>query len=343
MSSSTSIELRGLPASSDDEQYSPLLSGAMKPKDDIQRVKRPLGERVNVKQLMRVWGPRLDFVVRLMLVSTFLDDSLRTATQFSALAKEVGAVTLVLGLLAELLGSLCLLALVWPNGATSTLIGWAIAQPVLYGQLSNVELVAGSISVVGGLLMLRAHLVPEQSRYGAGAYTQLFGRLLLPAVYLYRAWLFLYSMITLDETNSFAMYLSSLSMFAVKTAMLVGLVIASMLVAAGLRSRIIALLFALLNITFVCYQHPFFRFVRHEDGEWKYEDVMWMPTVVLSTDTSVVDFEPWQIYDLHKYYFFLGLSTSGALLVLAQFGPGDISVQKNEVVLPVVARTQDLY
>jgi len=342
MSSSTSIELRGLPASSDDEQYSPLMSGAMKPKDAIQRVKRPLDERVNVKQLMRVWGPRLDFVVRLMLVSTFLDDSLRTATQFSLLATEVGAVVLVLGLLAELLGSLCLLALVWPNGATSALIGWAIAQPVLYGQLSNVELVAGSISVVGGLLMLRAHLVPEQSRDGAGAYTQLFGRLLLPAVYLYRAWLFLYSMITLDETNSFAMYFSSLSMVAVKTAMLVGLVIASMLVAAGLRSRIIALLFALVNITFVCYQHPFFLFVRREDGEWKYED-MWMPTVVLSTDMSMFDLKPWQIYDLHKFYFFLGLSTSGALLVLAQVGPGDISVQKNEVVLPVVARAQDLY
>ena len=39
--------------------------------------------------LLRVWGPRVEFAVRLVLVATFLDDSLRTATNFSEHATQV--------------------------------------------------------------------------------------------------------------------------------------------------------------------------------------------------------------------------------------------------------------
>ena len=51
--------------------------------------------------------------------------------------------------------------------------------------------------------------------------------------------------------------------------------------------------------------------------------------------------ESYHIFDLHRYYFFQGLSTSGALLLLAQFGPGKIAVEENEVILPVMQRAQD--
>ena len=339
------------------------------------RCLKPLDERVSVKLLLRIWGPRFEFFVRLILVATFLDDSIRVARNFSEhidqvvaaiqplaaaspdLVGYIATVVLGVGLLAQSLGSLCLVALIQPDGATKALIGWAIVQPVLYAQLANVEFVAESLSLVGGLLMLRAHLVSEQARrdplngggldgaaQAAVARTQLLGRLLLPAVYLYHAGLFLNSALTLDETNSLAMYAQSLSMFAVNVAALVGLVLGGVLVAAGLRSRTVALTLALVNLAFVCYQHPFFRFVWIEGGEWKYNEVEMrasMPQVALPTDITPLDFEPWQVYDLHRYYFFQGLSASGALLLLAQFGPGDMAVEKDEVLLPVVQRAQD--
>jgi len=338
------------------------MSGAKKPESLFQRLLRPLDERFNVKMLMRVWGPRLELVVRLMLVATFLDDSFRTATHFSEHTKQVGekgclkwltatspelvsiiaTVALGIGLAAQSLGSLCLLSLRQPDAATKALICWAIAQPVLYAQLSNIEFVAESLSLVGGLFMLRAHLVFEQARHSGGARTQLLGRLLLPTMYLYYAGLFLFSAFTLDETNDLVMYVSSLSMFVVNTAVFIGIVIGSMLVAASLKSRIIAFVLALINLCFVCYQHPFFRYIWLEGGEWKYDEVnMSVQNIALPSNIDQDEIDPSQIYELHRYYFFLGLSTSGALLLLAQFGPGKIAIQKDEVLLPVVVRAQD--
>ena len=51
--------------------------------------------------------------------------------------------------------------------------------------------------------------------------------------------------------------------------------------------------------------------------------------------------ESYHIFDLHRYYFFQGLSTSGALLLLAQFGPGEIAVQEDEVLLGDVQKARD--
>ena len=191
------------------------------------RCLKPLDERVSVKLLLRIWGPRFEFFVRLILVATFLDDSIRVARNFSEhidqvvaaiqplaaaspdLVGYIATVVLGVGLLAQSLGSLCLVALIQPDGATKALIGWAIVQPVLYAQLANVEFVAESLSLVGGLLIMRAHLSEQAKRDGrrvplgggtlcvpadadsapevAIARTQLLGRLLLPSVYLYRA------------------------------------------------------------------------------------------------------------------------------------------------------------
>jgi len=354
------IEMHLLISENDDLKQK---SGAKKSDEGLlQRLILWLDERLNVKMLMRVWGPRLEFVVRLMLVATFLDDSFHTVTHFSEHTNQiseqgclnllesispklvgfVATVALGIGLLAQFLGVFCLIMLFQPDYATKSLICWTITQPVLYGQLSNVEFVAESLSLIGGLLMLRAHLVFKQTRHGSGKYTQLLGRLLLPTMYLYYAGLFFFSVSTLDETSNLAVYVSSLSMFIVNTAMLLGLVVCSILIATGLKSRLVAFLLALVNLGFVCYQHPFFRFVWLEDGDWKYdEDNMSMPRVSLPTDISPSDFDPLQIYNLHRYYFFLGLSTSGALLLLAQFGPGKIAVQQDEILLTVVARAQD--
>ena len=63
-------------------------------------------------------------------------------------------------------------------------------------------------------------------------------------------------------------------MFVVDTAVFVVLVLSCALVAAGLKSRTVALSLALVNLGFVCYQHPFFRYVWIEGGEWKYDAVL---------------------------------------------------------------------
>ena len=258
------------------------------------RCLKPLDDIVSVKLLLRIWGPRFEFFVRLILVATFLDDSIRVATNFSEHTDQVvaagqplaeasphliyyaAAVVLAAGLLAQSLGSLCLVALIQPDVATKALIGWAIVQPVLYAQLTNFEFVAESLSLVGGLLIMRAHLSEQAKRDGrrvpvgggtlcvpadpdsapelAIARTQLLGRLLLPSVYLYRA-------LTLLGSLADAQYRKELSysMSAVDTAVAIGLVLGCALVAAGLKSRTIALSLSLLTLVLMLYLHPFFR------------------------------------------------------------------------------------
>ena len=336
----------------------PLKAGGTRTEGLLQRLGCQLTESRNMKVLMRTWEPRIEFILRLMLVATFLEDSFGTITNFSAHAKQVGEeayllnwlsetspgfvcvtsiVALGFGLLAQLIGSICLIMLIKPDVATKVLIGWAIAQPFLYAQLSNLEFIAESLSIIGGLLMLRAHLVSDRARN----LVQFLGRVLLPMMYLYYLGHFMYSMFTLEKTSSLGMFISSLSMFVINVLLLVALAICSMLVAAGLKSRVVALLLALVNLIFVFQQHPFFRMIKYQGGEWKYiEDNMSMPHVVLPTDVTPNEIDPEQIYALHKYYFFLGLSTSGALLLLAQYGPGHIAVQKDEAIFPII-RAQD--
>ena len=342
----------------------------------ILRCLKRLDEHTSVKLLFEVWGPRLEFFVRLLLVATFLDDSFRAATHFSDHVEQVGkegylksmaetqpelvnvlgTVALTVGLLAQSLGSLCLLALYMPDEAAKVLMGWALAQPVLYAQLANVQFMAESLSLVGGLYILRAHLyeqakrndyrrvpsgggellAPDDKEYvseGDIARTQLLGRLLLMAAYLYHAGSLL--------RTAFG---SSISIFVVDAAVVVGLMGGCALVAVGLKSRTIALALALLNLGYICYQHPFFRFVWREGGEWKYDEAkirQSMPHVALPKELSEGDFESWLVFDLHRYYFFHGLSISGALLLLAQFGPGKIAVEEEEIILGDVQRVRD--
>eukprot|EP00979_Chaetoceros_neogracilis_P001139 scaffold197_cov268-Chaetoceros_neogracile.AAC.54 len=328
------------------------------PEGLFHRLMLKLDEGWNLKNLCRLLGPRFEFTVRLMLVSTFIDDSIRVLMHFSehmeqiveqgclkwlsepSFAFFIAAVLLGIGLLAQSIGSFCLLARVELDGATKVLIGWVIVQPVLYLQLWNFGFLAESLSLIGGLLMLRSHLVLDQAEYVV-ARMQLISRLLLPSMYLYYAGKFLISAITLDETNNFAAFVLSLSMFLFSIAALVGLVIGSMLVSIGLKSRFVALSLALINLGFVFYQYPFFRFVYLCGGQWKIRDDIPMPHVSLPEDVYPGDWDllqiRWQIYDLYRYYFFLGLSNSGALMLLAQFGPGEIAVQKDEIMIPTRA------
>jgi len=303
----------------------------------LQRIMLSIDEKTNVKVVMNTWQPRLEFALRLMLVATFFDDSFHTLLDFSEHSQKVNAFVLVIGILAQIFGSLCIVGSQYIDWSTKALIAWLIVQPILYKQASNFDLLMESCSLVGGLLLLRSHMVKDSW----SSRTQLLGRLLLPAMYLYDAGVYMTEAEVLEQTSSFATFFASLSVFMVGIAIMIGLLMGASLVAVGLKSRVVALLLALFNFGFVCYQHPFWTYIYRQDGEWKYQKNMPLPTFSVTNDISRFDVDPSLIYDLHRYYFFLSMSTTAGLLLLTMTGPGKVAVQNDEIILPQVGRAQD--
>ncbi|GMI30996.1 hypothetical protein TeGR_g469 [Tetraparma gracilis] len=299
-----------------------------------------------MKHVARAWAPRLALLSRALLCATFLDDALRLALQPPGPMAMLGPVPLgaaafqpFVGLVVELFGSLCLIALFRPGRASLALAAWSLLQPFLFGQLSNALLVSSSLSVVGGLLLVRASHVPTSP------YAQLLGRLLIPAPYVCFAGWLLASSLELSETTSLPSYLADLSIFLVSFLAFLALLLGSALVALGLRSRKVALAAALANLAYAFHAHPFFLYAsRCPDPVgcsrgWEYSDAMPFPAVSIPFPLTPADFTLAEIYDLHRCYFFLAVSCTGALLVLAQAGPGEIAAQKDEAILPT--RAQD--
>jgi len=235
-----------------------------------QRIMLRVEEQVSVKLLLKVWGPRFEIFTRCMLVTIFLVDSVGMAVHFSEQVGQFGSgsfgfFAVTLGVLVQSIASLGLLVKpsvghVW----CPLLIGWEVLQPVLYGQLANLEFVCGSLSIVGGLCLLMAHLQKESdSEEGKSSAhntfqvgTELTGRLLLPSSYTYQAWLYLSMMMVSRDTSGVVDYLLKFSSSVVSAALLVILIIGCLLIAVGLGSRTVALGLAILNIAFVCYEHP---------------------------------------------------------------------------------------
>merc|ERR1711937_666228 len=110
------------------------------------------------------------------------------------------------------------------------------------------------------------------------------------------------------------------------------LVVGSVLVAHGLRSRLVAFLLGLANIGLVCYRDPIFRYLAlDEDGKLTVAGPIYqnLPKAY-AIHEALLSADPWEIWGLHKYYFFIGLSTSGALLLLAQHGSGAGAVRNKQ-------------
>lgn len=303
----------------------------------LQRIMLTIDEHSNVKVLMKTWQPRLEFIIRLMLVATFMDDSFHTMLDLPEHIQKVNAFALVAGILAQVCGSICIVGSCYIDWSTKALIAWVLVQPLLYKQVSNFDLITESCSLVGGLLLLRSHMV--QDSWASG--TQLVGRLLLPTMYLYDVGCYFTEAEEIDQTNSYMVFLSNLSLFMFYVVMIVGLLIGASLVAIGLKSRIVALLLSIFSLGFTCYQHPFWTYIYRSDGEWKYKRGMPLPNFAVTKDMSQYDVDPSLIYELHRYYFFLGISTTAGLLLLTVNGPGKVAVQNDEALLPQVGRALD--
>jgi len=325
-----------------------------------------LDERMSVKMLQRRWAPRMYFIVRLLLVATFIDDSIRVATHFwehseqaigymhryedeyPSLIGVTSAVFLAGGLVAQVAGVLLTLLHVQVDLATRLLVGWVLVHPVLYGQLGNTEFCAESISLVGGILVMRAHALgglrkQAGSNMGDGegfSRTQLLGRLLLPTLYLYHAGAsLLANLVDLEHKSS-----HSVPIYIIDVVVMGIIGVGVCLVTAGLCSRAIALSLALINMAFGAHEHPFWRMVWLDaSGKWVHAELTGkdLPHLVMPEGLTPDDFEPWQVVDVHRYFFFQGLSTSGALLLLTLHGPGKLAVEENELLLVKVERAKD--
>lgn len=112
----------------------------------------------------------LDLLGRVLLASTFAEDGARVLTQwrtqvkilalhFGTSARALGAIRLALALSA-MVQLPCAVLLVLGRAVLPTcalLVAWLVAQPVLYNQLNNSQLLIASASIAGGLLFLCAH------------------------------------------------------------------------------------------------------------------------------------------------------------------------------------------
>jgi len=328
---------------------------------------RKLDEYVPVKVLIKRGQGRAEVVVRLLTLATFIDDVIRVTFHFREHADQavgyldplmrddwpvlmlhIATLLLALGLIAQAAGTAMVVALYEVNLATKLLIGWVLVHPVLYAQLTNVEFCAESVSLVGGLLIMRAHLLsaegraadpPARSAEARVAGTQLLGRLLLPALYLNHAGSTLLSNMDLKHRASHAVFMYLIDLLLL---LLLGVLISA--VAAGLRSRFIALALAVANLVHAAVEHPWWRMVWLDRSlNWQYANMtdLKIPYVELPEGITYDDLEPWHLVDMHRYFFFQGVSTSGALLLLTLHGPGALAVEENEVLLGSVERAKD--
>ena len=330
-----------------------------------QRTMLALDERYgNMNVLFQQWQPRVEFFVRVLLVASFVDDSFRMLTNFENHVVQVAAITLYnptlatvavgVGLCVQSFGALAVIANFKIRAATLALIGWTITQPFLYAQGTNLEFLAESMSLLGGLVLLRAHHQPSQD--AAKHTTQFLGRLLLPSMYLYYGGMWMTSILfDNEETGSYFQYFTSLSSVLVVVLLSIGLLCGAGLVAVGLKSRLVALLLAVINLLYTVEQHPYYTYAWRNatTGEWEYDTTRMNPAALVVTATTpgeginidgvaedvVLDYT--ELYDVHKYYFYLGVSTTGAFLLLALFGPGHHALQRHEVLLPTVQRARD--
>jgi len=317
----------------------------------LQSLGLMLDKHINLKQAKKIWGPRIHLLLRVMLVLTFIEDGFRTLMNFSGHTQQLCHVGLLgwladmapqgtyflacifalFGLIFQTGGAILLILAKYPAHVTKGLIAWSILQVFLNGQISTAEVVAETLSLIGGLLTLLAHTERDISPH-----VSLIGRILLPSVYVFRAESFFLDEMKHDETTSYAMYFAEMSAFLFSMILMIGMLLGSALAAVGLRSRMVALCLAILNVALAFYFHPFFLYVSFKNGGWVYEeDTMPIPDVALPDYAGPGDLSPEMVYDIHKYYFFMELSSSAALFLLAQLGPGEMAMQRDESLLPV--------
>lgn len=272
-----------------------------------------LTRRVNTKR----WVHRLEMLGRLALCATFLDDALRALSaprrQMRLLARSfgvgdaasaLGGAVLAGSTVLQLAGTALLLSRRREPLGCRLLIGWACAQPLLYGATRQAQLVATSVSVVGGLLLVMA----EHSRRAQATplpRAQLAGRVCATGVLLHGAFAPLVARVRSGHSAD-----DSLLQTAADVLVAVGASLLCLLVICGFKSRWSAAALVVCLASANLWLHPF-----------------WALSSSLHAD----------LVDGSRFCYFHTLSAVGALLLLVLYGPGRASIDEPSGPLPVIA------
>jgi uncharacterized membrane protein YphA (DoxX/SURF4 family) len=304
------------------------------PRTHMDVVLGRLDARISIKHIWR----RLQLLARVLIVSTFIDDAIRVASDYTGQADSMRTVgfgdplsaLMPIGfVLVQTAGALLVLTDRSPlaEAGCVLLAVWTAAHPFLYAQHSNAEFVVESVSIIGGLLILLSNrrALARSMHSGGGTepatdQLQLAGRACLSALYVFYAQKMARHRLTdgAEEAPGEAL---------VEGVLLAGLLGLTGLIVIGLRSRWCALVLALITACTALYSHPWYAVL------WSSRDTYTLEDVVGYEGTQV----PAWVYATHqRYFFFQQLSTAGALLQLVVHGPGKYSVDEADGPLQVV-------
>ena len=314
------------------------------------RVKPPLtaaadwlDARINVKHSWR----RLQLFARCLIVSTFIDDTLRIACDHEgqrasmeqaheSLSHAATHLLPVLFVLTQASGSL--LVLCGRPGSEQLgvciLATWAAIHPFLYKQQENTEFMVESLSIIGGLLILLASMRATARRgraepHAAGSRVDLLqraGRSCHSALFVYYAAKAARERLAALEGRAAA---EAPGVALIEGVLLAALACLSALLILGLRSRLAALALAVATAGAALFKHPWY-VTMWSDGTFALDDVVGYEGMRVSA---------WLYSNHQRYFFFQQLSTAGALLQLVVYGPGRLSVDEADGPLEVVALT----
>lgn len=211
----------------------------------------------------------------------------------------------------------------------------------MYRQHKNAEFVAETLSIMGGLLILFAHLssaIAQRKRLidsDAGQEGDrlaaveirakrlgLAGRALLVTLFLFSGWTRAHRFMSNRVYSKYE--LATWAMVTADAAVGLALVSVCALVVLGMRSRFCALLMAAVNFVTNLWLHPFWLYLFSETT-YELPDVM---GAGLGEKMSGYKLSA-ALYASHqRYFFFQSLSYTGALLLLVVHGPGQYSIDE---------------
>lgn len=317
---------------------------------------RALDERVNLKSVHR----RLQAVAKVLIVTTFFEDALRVLLTFSVQQNSMRIAGWhspmlhtglpVFSFAVQTSGAL-LVAL--PGASKRSEVGcyillfWCMVHPIMYRQESNWEFVLETLTIMGGLLILLSHcmlvgastaskLAPtlptkavsakavgpsaalaEGGAAGRAHAIQAVGRVLINAIFLYYAFVKVhgYTQRVFSSIQS-----SDWSAPVAEGALIIGTLYMCSLLIIGIKSRVVALILAVLMALSACYMHPFWIYAL-STKTYRMEGVAHMEGFEVDAFT---------MGDHQRYFFFQTMSTVGALLLLVVHGPGKLSMDEQQ-------------
>lgn len=328
----------------DDSELERLVDGA------TEAVIQSLSEHVDLTRAQR----RLQALARALICATFLEDAFRMVASFRSQVVTIKVVAgagylpipasmcwmvVVVSALVQSLGAAAVLVERRELAGCIALICWCCVHPVLYAQAHNGEFVSETMSVIGGLCILLSHLKemrlarrelmprgPTQLP-GAPASDRLcqVGRALLCSYFVY----YFFSKLR-------SVFMGELSFQAAVLELVLMLLLAAMCAAILVGSRSRRAAFGLATVIFVSnfVFHPFWYFyaIGHD-----YASVEGMKAFATRLPIDATAFGGGMgggassflvLYDHERYFFFQRLSTVGALILLAVYGPGRYSMDE---------------